>query len=141
MAGPFGFFNVTKTKYLQIFTSLMRWLAFSAMVTLACLRLANGKIHHPPSFVVDGIPNMFGVCVYSFMCHHSLPSLGKYELYYPNLHNEFIVPLLNFISKLVCLFFSYPNSKKETFIWIGILGLCVHLSVLLFVGFHRYLRF
>ena len=76
MAGPFGFFNVTKTKYLQIFTSLMRWLAFTAMVTLACLRLSNGKIFHPKSFIVDGIPNMFGVCVYSFMCHHSLPSLG-----------------------------------------------------------------
>jgi len=75
MAGPFGFFNVTKTKYLQIFTSLMRWLAFTAMVTLACLRLSNGKIFHPKSFIVDGIPNMFGVCVYSFMCHHSLPSL------------------------------------------------------------------
>ena len=24
-----------------------------------------------------GLPNLFGVCVYSFMCHHSLPSLGK----------------------------------------------------------------
>lgn len=77
MAAPFGFFNVTKTKYLQILTSLMRWLAFSAMVTLACIRLGNGNIHHPRSVNVDGIPNMFGVCVYSFMCHHSLPSLGN----------------------------------------------------------------
>ena len=24
--GPFAFFNVQKTKYLQIFTSLMRWI-------------------------------------------------------------------------------------------------------------------
>jgi hypothetical protein len=23
----------------------------------------------------SGVPNLFGVCVYSFMCHHSLPSL------------------------------------------------------------------
>ena len=76
-AAPFGFFNVTKTKYLQILTSLMRWLAFTAMVTLACIRLSNGNIYHPKSVAVDGIPNMFGVCVYSFMCHHSLPSLGN----------------------------------------------------------------
>jgi len=24
---------------------------------------------------ISGVPNLFGVCVYSFMCHHSLPSL------------------------------------------------------------------
>ena len=58
----------------------MRWLAFAAMVTLACIRLSNGIIFHPRSVVVDGIPNMFGVCVYSFMCHHSLPSLGNHVL-------------------------------------------------------------
>ena len=27
------------------------------------------------STCLSGIPNLFGVCVYSFMCHHSLPSL------------------------------------------------------------------
>jgi hypothetical protein len=29
---------VTKTKYLQMVTTLMRWLAFGAMITLACIR-------------------------------------------------------------------------------------------------------
>ena len=30
--GPFAFFNVTKTKYLQLLTTIMRWMAFIIMV-------------------------------------------------------------------------------------------------------------
>ncbi|GIY67856.1 transmembrane protein 104 [Caerostris extrusa] len=41
--GPFTFFNVQKTKYLQIFTTIMRWLAFSIMIILASIALAQGK--------------------------------------------------------------------------------------------------
>lgn len=46
------------------------------MVVLAVIRLAKkeGK-GHPVAADISGIPNLFGVCVYSFMCHHSLPSL------------------------------------------------------------------
>ncbi len=35
---------------------------------------------HPPVMRIDGLPNLFGVCVYSFMCHHSLPSLGTVDI-------------------------------------------------------------
>lgn len=76
--GTFVFFNVQKTKYLQVFTSLMRWTAFSLMVVLAVRKLILTDPHHrlsPPSVSVSGLPTLFGVCVYSFMCHHSLPSL------------------------------------------------------------------
>jgi amino acid permease len=30
---------------------------------------------HPAVANFSGIPNLFGVCIYSFMCHHSLPSM------------------------------------------------------------------
>ncbi|CAG2111148.1 unnamed protein product, partial [Medioppia subpectinata] len=63
--GPFAFFNVQKTKYLQMLTTLLRWIA-----------LSSGKARgRPSSLSISGVPNLFGVCVYSFMCHHSLPSL------------------------------------------------------------------
>merc|ERR1711874_838618 len=39
------------------------------------LCLSKGKIFHPPVSQFSGVPNLFGVCVYSFMCRHSLPSL------------------------------------------------------------------
>lgn len=42
--GPFVFFNVQKTKYLQLLTSVMRWLAFTIMIVYA---LKNLLIHGP----------------------------------------------------------------------------------------------
>lgn len=76
LLGPFVFFNVQKTKYLQMTTSLLRWIAFLTMIILAAVQLAKGKGKgHPSLGNTKGIPSLFGVCVYSFMCHHSLPSL------------------------------------------------------------------
>lgn len=76
LLGPFVFFNVQKTKYLQLVTSFARWLAFGIMIILAVIQLAEGKGRgHPKVGDIAGVPNLFGVCVYSFMCHHSLPSL------------------------------------------------------------------
>ncbi|XP_061233222.1 transmembrane protein 104 isoform X2 [Neopsephotus bourkii] len=76
LLGPFTFFNVQKTKYLQIMTSLMRWIAFILMIILALIRISRGQAEgHPSMAQLSGIRNLFGVCVYSFMCQHSLPSL------------------------------------------------------------------
>ena len=47
--GQFVFCNVTKTKYLQIATTLMRWQAFFIMVVLATVRLSNV----PPAQVIN----------------------------------------------------------------------------------------
>ncbi|KAM6175997.1 transmembrane protein 104 [Erethizon dorsatum] len=76
LLGPFTFFDVQKTKYLQILTSLMRWIAFAIMIVLALVRIGKGQGEgHPPLADFSGVRNLFGVCVYSFMCQHSLPSL------------------------------------------------------------------
>lgn len=46
------------------------------MIVLAVIRLVEGHGQgHPPAANFANLPNLFGVCVYSFMCHHSLPSL------------------------------------------------------------------
>ncbi|CAK8691106.1 unnamed protein product [Clavelina lepadiformis] len=75
--GPFTYFSVQKTKYLQITTTLFRWIAFILMIVLAIIHISktNGGEGRPPIAEVSGIPNLFGVSVYSFMCQHSLPSL------------------------------------------------------------------
>ncbi|KAL6423161.1 hypothetical protein ACFW04_010086 [Cataglyphis niger] len=44
LLGPFVFFNVQKTKYLQLLTSIMRWLAFIVMIVYA---LKNLIVHGP----------------------------------------------------------------------------------------------
>lgn len=74
--GPFVFFNVQKTKYLQLLTTLMRWLAFAIMISFAVhFLVSRGPQGNPPVFEFKGMPMLFGTCVYSFMCHHSLPGL------------------------------------------------------------------
>ena len=46
------------------------------MIVLTVLRLSKNQGQGRPAAAdVSGVPNLFGVCVYSFMCHHSLPSL------------------------------------------------------------------
>lgn len=46
------------------------------MISIAIHRLlVNGQEGYPPMANPSGIPALFGACVYSFMCHHSLPSL------------------------------------------------------------------
>ena len=57
--------------------------AFLIMVVLATLRLSNMPPAQPPSSRISGLPNLFGVCVYSFMCHHSLPGLFMFYQYSP----------------------------------------------------------
>lgn len=50
--------------------------AFTLMITLAIIRLASGQGTGNPGVAhLRGVPVLFGTCVYSFMCHHSLPSL------------------------------------------------------------------
>ncbi|NXW37022.1 TM104 protein, partial [Phaetusa simplex] len=52
------------------------WLAFILMIILALIRISRGQAEgHPSMAQLSGIRNLFGVCVYSFMCQHSLPSL------------------------------------------------------------------
>lgn len=102
---PFLFFHVTRSRWLQLITTALRWISFLLMFCLAIdraivirrqlstsdltlSRLWNPALHplilqasepavipKPPLVRAQGIPNLFGVCVYAFMCHHSIPGL------------------------------------------------------------------
>jgi len=51
--------------------------AFLLMITLAIIRLSKGEGEgNPPVVNMNGMTNLFGACVYAFMCHHSLPQLA-----------------------------------------------------------------
>ncbi|XP_030379559.1 transmembrane protein 104 homolog [Scaptodrosophila lebanonensis] len=99
--GPFTAFSVQKTKYLQMATAAFRWLAFTLMICLALkLLITNGPKGHPVSVNVYGIPSLFGACVYSFMCHHSLPSLLA-----PLKHKLKAVKILSYDYIVICTFY------------------------------------
>ncbi|VDD75393.1 unnamed protein product [Mesocestoides corti] len=94
--GPFFFCNVTKTRWLQIGTTIARWVSIILMSSIAIARIIEFPEvprldHHqlptymsllntpvrpnPPIANFAKLPSAFGVCVYSFMCHHSLPGI------------------------------------------------------------------
>jgi amino acid permease len=75
---PWSFFNFQKTKPLQIVTLFTRNLALFTMIILGLIYIGHGEgapASELPWFDVTGIPSLFGVAIYAFMCHHSLPSL------------------------------------------------------------------
>lgn len=46
------------------------------MIILASIQLLQkGPQANPPSVNVHGFGSFFGVAVYAFMCHHSIPGL------------------------------------------------------------------
>ena len=73
LLGPFAFFDVSKTKLLQLLTSALRWTSFLSMIIMSIIRISTGHAVTPVSADFTQLPNLFGVAVYSFMCQHSLP--------------------------------------------------------------------
>ncbi|XP_056634667.1 transmembrane protein 104 homolog [Diorhabda carinulata] len=101
LVGPFAYFNVQKTKYLQLFTICIRWLAFFIMVTLASIRLLKlGPQGHPDLINLKEIPALAGSTVYSFMCHHSLPSLVA-----PISNKDKIISKISYDFIAICCFY------------------------------------
>ncbi|KAF0687750.1 Aste57867_20534 [Aphanomyces stellatus] len=79
MLGPFAMGHMQKTALIQVATTVMRHLSFTLMIILACVGIAHGE-GRPVAEVVahenlSYLPNFFGICIYSFMCHHSLPGI------------------------------------------------------------------
>lgn len=101
VVGPFSYFNLQKTKYLQVATSSMRWCAFLIMINIALVTIFKlGVQGHPPVASVQNVPHLIGVCVYSFMCHHSLPGLVA-----PFADKTYVVRQLGLDYALICLFY------------------------------------
>ncbi|KAK5979629.1 Transmembrane protein [Trichostrongylus colubriformis] len=73
---PMVIIGIQKTKYLQLATTICRWTAFTLMIVLAVAQIiTSGPSGTPPAANIHGFGSLFGVTVYAFMCHHSLPAL------------------------------------------------------------------
>lgn len=73
------------------------------MISIAVHRLfINGNEGNPPAANINGIPALFGACIYSFMCHHSLPSLIT-----PIKNKKQIKSLLSLDYLLICCFYIF----------------------------------
>jgi hypothetical protein len=71
---PFAFGNVQKTQTLQFITTVIRHVSFGLMILLAAVGIARGEGRSVDDVLSyerpANIATMFGVCIYSFMCHH-----------------------------------------------------------------------
>ncbi|TMW60416.1 hypothetical protein Poli38472_000458 [Pythium oligandrum] len=77
--GPFTFGHVHKTRTLQLITTVIRHASFTLMIVLAVIGIARGEGRSAEEVIAyekpTNIATFFGVCIYSFMCHHSIPGL------------------------------------------------------------------
>ncbi|KJE90712.1 transmembrane protein [Capsaspora owczarzaki ATCC 30864] len=104
---PFAFTNVQKTKYLQLATSFIRYFSLLSMIIIGLVQVNDSSTPNlpPASEVLDryditAVPAMFGVSIYSFMCHHSLPSLVT-----PIRNKRRLIPLFVFDFTVVLAFY------------------------------------
>lgn len=74
LLSPFVFGHVHKTRTLQIITTVVRHVSFALMCSLALVGIIRGEGRSVPDVFSDEHPakitTFFGVCIYSFMCHH-----------------------------------------------------------------------
>lgn len=87
------------------------------MISLAISRIMDTtKLHGSPALAVpSGLPALFGSCVYSFMCHHSLPGLitpvsDKSKLN-AHLAIDYISILLFYLTLSLTAVFAFPDPK------------------------------
>uniref|UniRef100_A0A915CZZ7 Amino acid transporter transmembrane domain-containing protein n=1 Tax=Ditylenchus dipsaci TaxID=166011 RepID=A0A915CZZ7_9BILA len=98
---PMVLVGMTKTKYLQLATTLSRWSAFTLMIALASIQLIQkGPQAAPPAVELRGFGSLFGVAVYAFMCHHSIPGLIT-----PMRNKQFVNYRLIFVYATIFLFY------------------------------------
>ncbi|KAG2525491.1 hypothetical protein BBO99_00004507 [Phytophthora kernoviae] len=79
LLGPFTFGHVHKTRTLQLVSTVIRHVSFGLMIVLAVIGIARGHGRSVADVVSyekpANVATFFGVCIYSFMCHHSIPGL------------------------------------------------------------------
>ncbi|KAJ8561671.1 hypothetical protein ON010_g8012 [Phytophthora cinnamomi] len=79
LLGPFTFGHVHKTRTLQLVSTVIRHASFGLMIVLAIIGIARGHGRSVADVVSyekpANVATFFGVCIYSFMCHHRYAAL------------------------------------------------------------------
>ncbi|KAI6652710.1 hypothetical protein LOD99_4493 [Oopsacas minuta] len=75
LLGPLIFFDLSKSKWLQLFTAILRNISLIMMILIAAIQIGVGKRTMPSIANFSFVPNLFGVIIYAFMCQHSIPGM------------------------------------------------------------------
>ncbi len=104
------------------------------MVVLACSNIIKNKtdLPTPPTANIDGLPNLFGVCVYSFMCHHSLPSLitpiSQKKRLYPLILGDYVIIMCFYFLLAFTGIFAFRELNDLYTLNFQVIFLCNYLS-------------
>ena len=71
------------------------------MIVIALIEIFQGNKTTPKSFNFKELPDLFGVCIYSFMCQHSLPGMIT-----PMKSKKYVYPMLAADYGLIFIFYS-----------------------------------
>lgn len=71
------------------------------MIVIALIEIVQGNKTKPKSFNFKELPDLFGVCIYSFMCQHSLPGMIT-----PMKSKKYVFPMLAADYGLIFIFYS-----------------------------------
>ena len=76
ICSPFIFLSLTKSKILQLCTTLLRWFALISMIVLALLRIGKGEGNDTPNLLVfSKVSNFIGIALYVFLVQISIPNV------------------------------------------------------------------
>ncbi|KAM9963946.1 hypothetical protein ACTFIW_005587 [Dictyostelium discoideum] len=119
--GPFSLFNFQKTKYLQFATLITRNVAFLLMIILSIIFIAQGNgasIKQVPIFEISELASIFGVSIYSFMTHHSIPGfltpISKKDRLFTLMGLDFILVFIAYGTLCVVSLFAFGAVTNPT---------------------------
>ncbi|KAK5584866.1 hypothetical protein RB653_006484 [Dictyostelium firmibasis] len=119
--GPFSLFNFQKTKYLQFATLITRNVAFLLMIILSIIFIAQGNgasIKQVPMFNISELASIFGVSIYSFMTHHSIPGfltpISKKDRLFTLMGLDFILVFIAYGTLCVVSLFAFGSVTNPT---------------------------
>eukprot|EP00824_Muranothrix_gubernata_P026476 TRINITY_DN9321_c0_g1_i3.p1 TRINITY_DN9321_c0_g1~~TRINITY_DN9321_c0_g1_i3.p1 ORF type:complete len:319 (-),score=46.99 TRINITY_DN9321_c0_g1_i3:21-977(-) len=117
---PWCFFNFQKTKYLQLVTLATRNIAFFMMIILGFVYIhkhGHANTHEIPLFKITGFSAIYGVAVYAFMCHHSLPGMitpiSRKEKMSILLFIDYVFVLISYLILCVTAIFAFGNIEYD----------------------------
>lgn len=120
LIGPLCFLNFQKTMVLQVITMVFRNAAIVTMIVLSIVWIATHGVHWGDVrwFSVTGAPKMFGVAIYSFMCHHSAPSLvtpiARKDRLKPMLLVDYMAILCVYASMAILAELAYAGARSTS---------------------------
>ncbi|XP_003382868.1 PREDICTED: transmembrane protein 104-like isoform X1 [Amphimedon queenslandica] len=115
--GPFVFFDITSSKFIQILTTVARYIGFGLMTILVILRFIEGHRYMPQVANVKSLPFLYGIALYSAKIQDFIPGIimpmSSKEHIYRILLGDFVTCWLFYLFLSYASVFAFPGDEIE----------------------------